>query len=131
MRLCRKNYEQIEKIVDEMYEDLDFAETPVDVFKLCQKLQINLIKYSNIESELLSFLSNDGFTILDKENRQYKIFYNDLMPDEKIRFTIMREIGHIMLDHKKLNKKNEKEANIFANFALDIIEKKIKLREVS
>ena len=99
-------YEQIEKIVDEMYEDLDFAEIPVDVFKLCQKLQINLIKYSNIESELLSFLSNDGFTILDKENRQYKIFYNDLMPDEKIRFTIMREIGHIMLDHKKHNKKN-------------------------
>ena len=42
MRLCRKNYEQIEKIVDEMYEDLDFAEIPVDVFKLCQKLQINL-----------------------------------------------------------------------------------------
>ena len=42
-------YEQIEKIVDEMYEDLDFAELPLDIFKLCQKLQINLIKYSNIK----------------------------------------------------------------------------------
>ena len=114
-----------------MYVCLDFAEIPVDVFKLCQKLQINLIKYSNIESELLSFLSNDGFTILDKEKRQYKIFYNDLMPDEKIRFTIMREIGHIMLDHKKYNKKNENEANIFAKIALTIIEKKLELREVS
>ena len=36
-----------------------------------------------------------------------------------------------MLDHKKLNKKNEKEANIFAKIALAIIEKKLELREVS
>jgi hypothetical protein len=36
-----------------------------------------------------------------------------------------------MLDHKKYNKKKENEANIFAKFALSIIEKKLELREVS
>ena len=46
------------------------------------------------------------------------IYYNDEMPDRRIRFTIMHELGHIVLDHTEHSELAESEANYFAKYAL-------------
>ena len=40
------------------------------------------------------------------------------MYDRRIRFTIMHEIGHIVLDHTEHSDLAESEANFFAKYAL-------------
>ena len=51
-----------------------------------------------------------------EENGQsvFYIFYDDSMYDRRIRFTIMHEIGHIVLDHTEHSDLAESEANFFA-----------------
>lgn len=121
MRLCSSDYEEIEECVADMYEDLGYADLPVDVFALCDLLKIKLVKYSELKPEAyacIDDLSKDGFMIFDYNNSCYKIYYNDDMLYERIRFTIMHEIGHIMLGHKKHSVENEQKANAFARIAL-------------
>ena len=73
--------------------------------------------------------SEDGAIITDG-NGHYILFYNELMPQTRLRFTYGHELGHIMLDHdiklislyskdedsrfRALNEKYEAEANMFA-----------------
>ena len=62
--------------------------------------------------------SNDGFNLFNVNVLRYQIFYNDQMPPERITFTIMHEIGHIMLEHEEHTEENEQEANFYAKTAL-------------
>lgn len=116
-----ERYEQIKEIVADMYEDLGYTEIPVNVFELCHKLNIKLIRYSSLTptcAEYSKQFSDDGFNLFDGNEFCYRIYYNDQMPPERITFTIMHEIGHIMIGHREHTDENEKEANFFAKTAL-------------
>ena len=116
-----ERYEQIKESVADMYEDLGYTEIPINVFELCHKLNIKLIRYSALSINCAEYsrrFSDDGFNLLNVNTMQYQVYYNDLMPQERITFTIMHEIGHIMLDHKTHGEKDEHEANFFAKTAL-------------
>ena len=119
--ISNKRYEQIKEIVADMYEDLGYTEIPVNVFELCHKLNIKLVKYSSLtkeQKECAMQLSPDGFSLRNNRTKQYEIYYNSEMPAERITFTIMHEIAHIMLEHIYHSYENEQEANFFTKAAL-------------
>ena len=67
-------------------------------------------------------LSTDGFH-MKADNLVFGgedciIYYNDANCKERIRFTILHEIGHIILDHSEESDLSESEANFFAKYAL-------------
>lgn len=116
-----ERYEQVKEIVADMYEDLGYTEIPVNVFELCHKLNIKLIRYSSLSENCYEYsrqFSDDGFNLFNKDTLQYQIYYNDNMPTERVSFTIMHEIGHITLEHEAHTEENEQEANFFAKTAL-------------
>lgn len=54
--------------------------------------------YGIIEDEMASFAgSDDGFTI--KKRCKFCIFLNDRKPNNRIRFTVTHELGHIKSGH--------------------------------
>lgn len=127
LRLPDNRYEKIKQDVVNMYEKNDIRCIPIDCFEICQKMCIKLIKYSILTNDTLASVlksSEDGFCIQTLEvfglsaNLQWYIYYNDNMPYQRIRFTIMHEIGHIVLDHTEHSELAESEANFFAKYAL-------------
>ena len=119
--IASERYEEIKEIIADMFEDLGYTEIPVNVFELCHKLDIDLIRYSSLTPNCVEYsmqFSNDGFNLFNVNVLRYQIFYNDQMPPERITFTIMHEIGHIMLEHEEHTEENEQEANFYAKTAL-------------
>lgn len=58
--------------------------------------------------------SEHGFTVADYANNHFIVFFNNLKDDSTIRFTLMHELGHIILMHSSDNDTSKKEANCFA-----------------
>lgn len=120
MRLRNSRYEEIKKSVVKLYSELCVHCIPVDCFEICEKLHIRLVPYSSEPTEkrkVFKFFSKDGFSYLTMDD-EWVIYYDDTMPNARIRFTIMHEIGHIVLDHTEHSDLAESEANFFAQYAL-------------
>lgn len=99
-------------------------EFPINCFSVCEQLGIIVIAYSKLNKkkrEKAMKCSEDGFQIVREKSKgafDTVIYYNDDMPHHRIRFTIMHEIGHIILDHTEHSELVESEANYFAKYAL-------------
>ena len=124
----------------EFLEEFNVKSFPLNPFLIIEKKGWGLTTYSELmetfncdrENVIKCLGSIDGFTILDQDN--YTIAYNDNDNlGNRIRFTIMHEIGHIYLKHlidfeatqlyrgsltKSENKVLENEANAFARNVL-------------
>lgn len=115
VRLEYERYEEIKEEVAQLYKELHITTFPVMCTDVCSRLGIGLHTYSEFASETQSVLlqgSGDGMVI--RINNQTYILYNSSMPVERQRMTIMHEIGHIRLCHKKEDTENEAEATFFA-----------------
>lgn len=100
---------------------------PIDPYKI--KLQNTKIKIISMQEFSKRFniplnemtqdgLCDDGYNIVKKKNgiMQATILYNeDIISNERKRFTIAHEIGHIALGHLEYSLSNEKEADVFAS----------------
>lgn len=100
---------------------------PIDPFKI--KIQNTKVKILSMQEFSQKFnvpmeemtqngLCNEGYNIVEIKNgvRRATILYNeDIISNERKRFTIAHEIGHIVLGHKKHSINNEKEADTFAS----------------
>lgn len=123
MYLGDKRYEEIKRIISEFFCDYEVDTLPIDVYKLCSLMNIILIPYSQCSDEKkISLLnaSGDGMSCLDESRGgRFVIYYNDEnCGAQRQRFTIMHEIGHIVLEHEESNDETESEANFFARNAL-------------
>lgn len=128
MNLPKERYDQIESAVTNMFINHDIRNIPIDCFEIASKMNVILKPFSRLSERGLAEamkISEDGFYILvDNEGvepfkySQWYIFYNDSMPKMRIRFTIMHELGHIVLDHTEMSDLAEIEANFFASYAL-------------
>jgi len=102
----------IEKTL-EVFKKCDVKTFPIDCIKIITGLGIPLYKYSDLpETKIRKCLqvSNDAFTL------QGVIFYNDkFLHTERQRFSLMHEVGHIVLNHEGESFSNEKEADLFAS----------------
>lgn len=101
----------IEKTL-EVFKSCDVKTFPIDCIKIITGLGIPLYKYSDLPEKKINKclqVSNDAFTL------QGVIFYNDKFPHkERQRFSLMHEVGHIVLNHEGESSGNEKEADLFA-----------------
>lgn len=123
VRLKCDRYEEIKEVVADTIEDANITEYPYDVFGVAQKLEIKVISYQSLSEkkrEACFTKSEDAFSILiDFGNRaEWHIYYNENIGYYRVRFTIMHEIGHIVLDHEDGNEVEESEANFFAKHIL-------------
>ncbi len=115
VRLLPRRCEEIKQIAIQILMKYDVSSVPIDVFELAEKMGIKVTPYSCYPKEKLSILlycSKDGVS-LEKDSVPH-IFYNDEKNHFRIRYTIMHEIGHIVLNHQEQSELAEKEANFFA-----------------
>ena len=120
-------YEDIKEIVCKIIEKNNIKRIPIDVFELARKLGMRVVKYSLLTEKEMSLLEeygisrdSDGFYALAKKhgkNIPY-IYYNDKKDAGRIRFTILHEIGHFVLDHLQQSDLAEAEANFFAKYLI-------------
>ena len=93
-----------------VYRECGVKKFPVDVSDVMAKLGFTLVTFSEMmqESDELGFLKNnasDAYTLVADR----MVFYNDKKPRRRIRFTLMHELGHVIL-----NTRDEDEADTFA-----------------
>lgn len=102
----RARYDYCNQKSCEFLEEYSITSFPVNVEEIIHRNNWGLVKFSEIAKEsghdlrtIIHCLgSNDGLTIWDKHN--YTISYNDSSSlGNRIRFTLMHEIGHIYLNH--------------------------------
>lgn len=118
--LSNRRYEEIKRIVVDMFLRYGVSCVPVNGFELATKMGISVIPYSAIKKAKHSLLfkkSEDGFCV-EKEKNEWYIYYNDTKDYGRINNTIMHEIGHIVLDHSQDSELAEKEVKFFAKYAL-------------
>lgn len=119
-KLTDEEYEFIKGEVINIFEKYNIKCIPVSGFEIASKMKITLIAYSGLSKRKLKKameVSEDGFFI-EKDGREY-IFYNDIdRCYERQNWTILHEIGHIVLDHTGHSDHEEDEANFFAKYAI-------------
>lgn len=125
MRLSNDDYERIKGAVADLFASYSVTTIPIDMFGLARKMGIVVLPYSS-SAAILSLLGegdapDDGFKTTVELGGWFSfpvIFYNDEMPKQRIRFTILHEIGHIVLGHRQSSDLAEAEANFFAKYAI-------------
>lgn len=124
MRLPNSRYEEIKSAAVDMLELVGADSIPVDPFAIAEKLGIKTIAYSDLGEdgkEAALKLSENGFRweleTDDGEETDY-VYYNDEHPIGRVRFTLLHEIGHIVLGHQQESEVAEAEANFFAKFTI-------------
>ncbi len=118
-KITNERYESIKKSVVELLRRLDVHSLPVNPFTVAKKLNIKMIPYSLCgDNQAENFwISSDGYCQKDK-NSHWIIYYNDKIIRTRINYTIMHEIGHIVLGHTMDDPLAEKEADFFAKYIL-------------
>lgn len=119
MKLPDWRYEQIKMEVAKIFVKCNLKQVPITGFEIANKLGIVVIPYSAFEEEKRLKLieeDEDGFYV--KKDGKYYIYYNDKKDYGRINFTILHEIGHIVLDHTQQSELAEAEANFFAKYTI-------------
>lgn len=83
---------------------------PINPFEIVMKKGYVLIPFLKMSKETLKLLrktASSGASIRNEEGT-YKIFYDDSDSPCRQRFTVMHEIGHILLGHKQDSEYAEK-----------------------
>lgn len=108
--------EILEKVIYVLNES-NIHSYPIDCEQILQNFGYRILSYSEIKRknpellELCESYSDDSF----RDYYSKTIAYNDVdIPYPRIRFSLMHELGHIIMDHKGRSLKNEQDANYFA-----------------
>ncbi len=121
-KLTDEEYEFIKGEVAHVLLRYQIRCVPVNGFEIAREMGILLIPYSSLSQKALAKAeeaSEDGFVVEENDGREY-IYYNDIgKSKERQNWTVLHEIGHIVLDHSGINpEREEDEANFFAKFAI-------------
>ncbi|MDD6711517.1 ImmA/IrrE family metallo-endopeptidase [Sharpea porci] len=119
-KLSNETYEFIKGEVIHIFEKYSIKCIPVSGFEIASKMKLSLLPYSSLSKKKLEAamtVSRDGFFI-EFDGREC-IYYNDIERCYKRQnWTILHEIGHIVLDHSGYGELEEDEANFFAKYAI-------------
>lgn len=121
MRLASFRYEEIKKVIANLLEELEIRTLPINELEIAKKLNIPLVPYSAVGVEpesfdLLTKCSADGFISTGSVT---KIYYNDVDNSyQRMKWTIIHEIGHSILGHKESSEVAETEADFFVGYLL-------------
>lgn len=112
------NYNFIYRKILEVYKKCRIDSFPINCKDILKSYKHTICPYSFLESknkELLDVCleySEDAFRFKNM------IYYNDSQPKARINFSLMHELGHIILDHHGEYDWQEVEANAFASHIL-------------
>ena len=110
------NYDLIKLKTYDVFKTCKLKSFPVNCFALLDEYKLKYKTYSSQSKkkrEKCYIASDDAFTALGV------VFYNDEMPEGRIRFSLMHELGHKVLNHKgERIERHEKEADFFASHIL-------------
>lgn len=114
-------YEEIERRVVDLYVEQDIHNMPIDPFTIIKNRGYDLIPFSKFDPYNRPDCideDNDAFSFYDPTMKTQVIVYNDEKPLNRIRFTLMHELGHIDLGHKCESDLARKMADYYAGYAL-------------
>lgn len=117
MRLADARYEEIKKIVVNLFERVNISCIPIDGFEISKKLGVILVPYRATKNPKRLKEINDDAICAEKDGKRF-IFYNDDKSYERKNFTILHELGHLELGHTEHCPLAEAEANFFAKYAI-------------
>lgn len=110
----RKN--DIQMAILKVYRKCDIHSFPIDCFKILNEYNIIIRPYCEIKREnptlykMCKNFSNDAFKL------GITIYYDETKSNNRIRFSFMHELGHIVLNHDdNPTEEMEQEANIFSS----------------
>ncbi len=122
MKLSGKRYEEIKKIAAQIIVKYHGPCVPINGFDLANNMGITIIPYTSYPfqtKKLMMKLQEDGFFI-EKDDGQIIIYYDNfkIHNSGRINFTILHEIGHVVLNHSQESDLAEAEANFFAKYII-------------
>lgn len=122
IRMPPKVFQKIEEsVVNSIYIPLHITKVPIDPFDIAARLGYTVKSFASFPEALQKgFQENDvdGISLFDPKQQSFIIYYNHLSFDTRIRFTIMHEIGHIILGHKEESILAKRMADYFASYSL-------------
>lgn len=121
VRLPSKVYNKIEKAVVALYKKLNITKVPIKPFVIASQLEFIVKKYSSLPRDVqieLKIREKEGLSHYDPDLGTFVIYYDDSISFARVRFTIMHEIGHILLGHREESELAKKMADYFAAYAL-------------
>lgn len=96
-----------------VYDFCDIKSFPIDCFSIIDAYGLETRSYSSLDDELRSYClmySDDAFKFKNL------ICYNENKPVGRVRFSLMHELAHILLEHNgDYTPAQEQEANYFAS----------------
>ena len=97
-----KVYDDIVKIIIQIYIDYDIKTFPVDEKEVCRKMGVALVPYLSFGKDAIELLhkkSPYGFFVKGSKEQPPTIYYNDLRNNYgSIRFTIFHELKHYVYE---------------------------------
>lgn len=110
------DYNLINDKIIQIFKEFNIHSFPINCLDLVKKFNISLYPYSELDGKLLEYCmkcSDDAYCYKDK------IFYNDSISKSRINFSLMHELGHIVLEHGDVHTpQKEQEANYFSSHIL-------------
>lgn len=110
------NYEHIKGMILEVYGICNIQSFPIDCFKILEQYHLRTYTYTELKEynlelyKICMLYSNDAFCYKDT------ICYNEDILEGRIRFSLMHELGHIVLGHPYNHTDTvEQEANYFVS----------------
>lgn len=109
-------YKLIKNLVNDIYIKLTLSQLPINILEIISSFDnIKIVSYHQFmtdhnltKEETLEILSSDeGCTDYFRPLDRYIIYYNDLdyKSEERIRWTLTHELGHILCEHYSKNTK--------------------------
>ena len=115
-------YEDIVKVIIDIYLDYDIKIFPIDEMDICKRLGVVLVPYSECPEEakeLLKKKSKYGFFVRKTRENPPTIYYNDKFePYGAVKLTIFHEIKHYVFDEDANDEDTDDLANFFGRFFL-------------
>ena len=114
-------YAEIESKVVDLYIEQNICKIPIDPFEVIEKRGYLLVPFSKLNLDFLEKSidkQNDAFSFYEKDIGTYIIAFDDSKPYERLRFTLMHEVGHIDLGHKGESDLAKRMADYYAGYAL-------------
>lgn len=114
-------YRKIERTVIDLYVRNRICSAPINPFEIAEKEGCLVKPISSLGLELKQLLKAkaiDGMSFYNLSCNCYVILYDDTQCIQRQKFTIMHELGHILLEHREESDLAEMCANYFAGYAL-------------
>ena len=121
LSLPEKLYKQIEENVVDLLVQLNIRSYPIDPMQIALSLGYELIPFSQMDKDakrILMLKDVDGVSHYNPDRKTFVIYYRQYGIEERLRFTICHEIGHIRMGHKGESELARRIANYYSAYLL-------------